>query len=227
MRKLAVLFLLIISASSLAAQDEGWRGRGSRRDRGDRYRYYADNSFELTPFAGYTWGGKVYSGQTSLFARDANVASSVNYGFNLGIPLQPNGMKLELMVDRQSTNFTTGDGGSLFDPTHRLGDLDITYLHAGILVPFGQSRGATPYFIGSAGVANLDPRTSGLSSSTRFSASGGIGVKIPIQSHAGFRGEIRGFYTSLPNDETCTLCNYVYNRDLFQGQANFGIYFKF
>ena len=60
-----------------------------------------------------------------------------------------------------------------------------------------------------------------------FSASAGVGVKVPIQSHAGIRGEIRGFYTSLPNDSTCRLCNYTHNRDLFQGQANIGLYFKF
>jgi hypothetical protein len=136
-------------------------------------------------------------------------------------------MKVELMVDHQSTDFTNGNGGGLFDPSHRLGNFDITYYHAGVLVPFAQSYAVTPYFIGSAGVATLDPRRSDVSTATRFSASAGVGVKVPIQSHAGIRGEIRGFYTSLPNDTTCRLCNYTYNRDLFQGLANLGLYFKF
>jgi len=219
MRRLVLLSLFLIIPASLLAQD-----RGARRD---HYRYFNDNAFEITPFVGYTWGGTVYSGQTTLFGQNADVASSANFGINLGIPIAPNGMKVELMADHQATNFTTGGDRGLFDPSHRLGDFDITYYHAGILVPFSQSRAITPYFIGSGGVAVLDPRTSGVSTSTRFSASAGVGVKVPIQDHAGFRGEIRGFYTSLPNDQTCTLCNYVYNRDLFQGQANFGIYFKF
>ena len=223
MRRLIFVLLLLIIPASLFAQDEGWRDRSGRRD---RYRYFNDNSFEVTPFVGYTWGGTVYSGQTNLFGQNAEVASSANFGVNFSIPIQPNGMKIELMVDHQATNFTTGSSG-LFDPSNRLGDFDITYYHAGILVPFAQSYNATPYFIGSAGVATLDPRTSGVAVSTRFSASAGVGVKIPIQSHAGFRGEIRGFYTSLPNDQTCILCNYTYNRDLFQGQANLGVYFKF
>jgi hypothetical protein len=220
MRRLIFVLLLLIIPASLFAQD--WRD-----GRRDRYRYYNDNSFDITPFVGYTWGGTIYSGQTNLFGQTADVASSANIGVNLAIPIQPNGMKVELMIDHQATNFTTGNGGGLFDPTHRLGDLDITYYHAGILVPFAQSYNITPYFIGSAGVAALDPRMNGVAVSTRFSASAGVGVKVPIQSHAGIRGEIRGFYTSLPNDTTCTLCNYTYNRDLFQGQANLGVYFKF
>jgi hypothetical protein len=223
MRRLVFITLLLIIPASLFAQDDSWRDRGGRRD---HYRSFYDNAFEITPFVGYTWGGTVYSGQTTLFGQNADVASSANFGVNLGIPLQPNGMKLELMANHQATSFTTGNSG-LFDPNHTLGDFDITYYHAGILMPFSQSRGITPYFIGSAGVATLDPRTNGVSVSTRFSASAGVGVKVPIQDHAGFRGEIRGFYTSLPNDRTCTLCNYTYNRDLFQGQANFGVYFKF
>ena len=125
--------LLLIVPASLFAQP--WRDRGPR----DRYRYFADNTFEITLFAGYTWGGTVYSGQTSLFNQDADVASSANFGMNLGIPIQPNGMKVELMVDHQSTDFTNGNGGGLFDPSHRLGNFDITYYHAGILVPFNQS----------------------------------------------------------------------------------------
>ena len=127
------------------------------------------------------------------------MASSANFGINLGIPIQPNGMKVELMIDHQSTDFTNGNGGGLFDPSHRLGNFDITYYHAGILVPFNQSYAATPYFIGSAGVATLDPRRSDVSTATRFSASAGIGVKVPIQSHAGIRGEIRG---STPRSRT-------------------------
>jgi hypothetical protein len=221
MRKFVFVLLLLIVPASLFAQ--GWRDRGPR----DRYRYFNDNTFEVTPFVGYTWGGTVYSGQTSLFNQDADVASSANFGINLGIPIRPDGMKVELMIDHQSTDFTNGNGGGLFDPSHRLGNFDITYYHAGILVPFNQSYAATPYFIGSAGVATLDPRRSDVTTATRFSASAGVGVKVPIQSHAGIRGEIRGFYTSLPNDTTCRLCNYTYNRDLFQGQANLGLYFKF
>jgi hypothetical protein len=217
MRKLTlVVLLLLIVPGSLFAQ----------YGRRDRYRYFNDNSFEITPFVGYTWGGTIYSGQTTFLGQNADVASSANFGVNLGIPIQPNGMKIELMVDHQATNFTTGDNG-LFGSSNRLGDFDITYYHVGVLVPFSPSYAATPYVIGSAGVATLDPRTSGVSISTRFSASAGIGVKIPIQDHAGFRGEIRGFYTSLPNDVSCRLCNYTYNRDLFQGQANLGLYFKF
>src|SRR3954462_8478221 len=112
MRKFVFVLLLLIVPASLFAQS--WRDRGPR----DRYRYFADNTFEITPFVDYTWGGIVYPGQTSIFNPDADVASSANFGVNFSIPIQANGMKVEGMVDPQSTVFTNGNGGGLFDPSH-------------------------------------------------------------------------------------------------------------
>src|ERR1700756_3352712 len=125
MRRFVFALLLLSVPASLLAQ--GWRDRGPR----DRYRYFNDNTFDVTPFVGYTWGGTVYSGQTALFNQNANVENSANFGISLGIPIQPNGMKVELMVDHQSTNFTSGSS-ALFGPSNRLGNFDITYYHAGL-----------------------------------------------------------------------------------------------
>src|SRR5207253_537627 len=128
---------------------------------------------------------------------------------------------------RQNTHFTTGSGG-LFSPSDRVGGFDITYFQGGLQVPFAVSRSATPYFVISAGVANLDPRGSGASTSTRFSASAGIGVKVPVSRNFGFRLEERGYFTSLSNyGDTCHSCYYDYNRDLYQGETNFGVFFRF
>jgi hypothetical protein len=226
MRKLVFILALLIIPASLFAQDEGWRDRGSRgRDR-DRYEHrYGDNSFELTPFVGYTWGGTLSSGQ-SIFAEDADVASSANVGASFSFPVAPNGMKIELMVDHQSTNLTTGSA-SLFDRGINIGDLDVTYYQAGLLVPLGDSRsGVLPFFVASGGLATLDPRGNG-TAATRFAATVGGGVKVPINRTVGLRAEARAMYTSLPSDETCNICNFGGNRDLWQGQANFGVYFKF
>ena len=77
-------------------------------------------------------------------------------------------------------------------------------------------------------MANLDPKISGTTSENRFSASGGLGVKIPFNRNAGIRLEARGFYTSLPNDRACDRCYYNYTyRDFSQGQTNAGVYFRF
>ena len=80
----------------------------------------------------------------------------------------------------------------------------------------------------SAGVANLDPRVSGATSSTRFAASAGIGVKVPINRNVGIKIEERGFFTALSNyGDNCRSCYYTYNHDLYQGETNFGVFFRF
>src|SRR5438876_1084139 len=95
MRKLVLLVLLVLVTPSLFAQD--WRDR--RGDRSDRYR---DNTFELTPFAGYRWGGTLYS-NTGLFNQDVDLDSSANFGVSLGIPVGSN-LKVELLADHSNSN---------------------------------------------------------------------------------------------------------------------------
>ncbi len=223
MRKLLLLFALLLIPVSLLAQDEGWRNR-----RGDRrYSYRDENMFELTPFGGYRYGGTIFASQTSLFGgQDVSVASSGNFGIDFGIPI-PNGMKIELMVNRQNTHFTSG-GAGLFTPSDRLGAFDITYFHGGLQIPFAVNRSATPYFVVSAGIGALDPRVRGASTSNRFSAGAGIGVKVPINRNFGLRVEERGYFTSLSNyGNNCRSCFYNYNHDLYQGETNVGLFFRF
>lgn len=223
MRKLLLLAVVLLIPASLLAQDEPWRTRRTPRDRYGT----ADNFFELTPFVGYRYGGTIFADQTNLFrGQDVKVESSGNFGLNFGIPIS-NGWKIELMINRQNTHFSSG-GDRLFSPTDQLGGFDITYFHGGLQIPFAVSRTATPYIIVSAGVANLDPRVRGASSDTRFSAGGGIGVKVPINRNMGFRIEERGYFTALSNNNNdCRSCYYSYNHDLYQGETNVGVFFRF
>ncbi len=220
MRKLSLLLVLLCFPASLSAQDDpDWRNR--RANRG--YRRDA-SAFELTPFLGYRYGGTVFASETNLFTRDVDVASSMNYGVNFGFPIS-SGFKLELMVNRQSTHFTSGSG--LFSPNDNIADLDVTYYHAGLQIPFAVSRNVEPYFVVSGGLANLDPDVQGVSADNRFSASGGIGVKLPFNRNAGFRIEARGYFTSVSDREDCSRCFRDTNRDLYQGETNFGLYMRF
>lgn len=178
MRKVCLVLLLLVVAvpSTVFAQSSGG-GDGERYQ--DRYRrprryYRRDNRFELTPMLGYRWGGTIFSDTTNLFGRDVDAASNTNYGVNFGIPLGlANNMKLELMVNRQDTHLVTA-GGGLFQPDNRVADFHVTYYHAGLLIPFAESGPATPFFVVSAGVGNLDPQVSGVTPSNRFSASAGV-----------------------------------------------------
>jgi hypothetical protein len=224
MRKLALVFLLLVVVpSSLLAQSsiERERWREGRRD------YSRFNAFEITPFGGYRWGGTLYADRSNLFRDDLSVAANGDYGVNLGIPLGFTPMKLELMINRQETGLQLAD--RLFEPSDRVADFDITYYHAGLQIPFSDSYGAVPFFVLSAGVANLKPHLRGVSADNRFSGSAGIGVKVPISRNIGVRVEGRGYYTSLGNyDDNCRSCYYDdYGRDLYQGEANVGLVISF
>src|SRR5207244_13075122 len=94
-----------------------------------RNRPYADNFFELSPFVGYRYGGTIYADQTALFNQDVAVNSAANFGVNFAIPVS-NGWKVELMVDRQTTQFS-GRGSGLFTPNNSLGHSDIPYFQCG------------------------------------------------------------------------------------------------
>jgi len=218
-RVVLLLFAVVLLTPSLFAQS--WRDRGY-------YNRPRDNAFELVPFVGYRWGGTIFADTTTLYGgQDVDLQSSGNVGVNFAIPTGVNGMKVELMVNHQSTTLGHGSG-TLFTPGNSVGDFGVTYYHAGLLMPFNQSRGATPFVIVSAGMTNLDPKMSGVSSSNKFSASAGVGVKVPINPSLSLRGEIRGYFTAVGNNNGCNRCSYSYNdSNFYQGEANLGLTFRF
>lgn len=223
MRKMLFVVVLVLVPLSLFAQDRD-------RDRDSRYRRHDSrpNNFELTPFAGYRWGGTIYADRTDLFGQDVDVASSAAYGLNLAIPIGSTPLKLELMANRQNSHLSLG--GGLFEPSGRLADMDISYYHAGVQIPFAASRNATPFVVVSAGIANLDPQIAGVSADNRFSASAGVGIKLPVTENLGFRFEARGYVTSLGNDDRdyCYYCdNNGNDRNFYQGETNIGVVFSF
>ena len=222
MRKAVLVALLLLTALPALAQDDDWRRRRGDYDRRDTP---SPSAFELTPFLGYRWGGTIFADQTFVFGQDVDVEPSASLGVNFAIPLGDSGLKIELMANRQSSQLET-DGG-LFEPEDEVADIDITYLHGGLQIPFARSRNATPYVVVSAGIANLDPQLSGIDAEQRFSASAGIGVKVPMSRMLSFRFEGRGYYTALEEEDECTICDYFYNEDFYQGEVNAGLVFSF
>lgn len=222
MRKSLLILLLLSLTTTAFAQDDDddWRRRRGRYDDAPR-----GSAFELTPFAGYRWGGTIFADQTFIFGEDVDVAPSASFGVNFALPLGDSGFKLELMANRQSSELETDSG--LFEPENEVADIDITYLHAGLQVPFARSRNATPYAIVSGGLATFDPQVSGFSSENRFSASAGLGVKVPMSRNLSVRLEGRGYYAALQEEDDCSFCDYFYNEDFFQGEVNLGLTFSF
>ena len=53
-------------------------------------------------------------------------------------------------------------------------------------------------------------------------------MKVPVNRNLGLRLEARGYFTSLgTNDTSCARCYYTYNHDLYQGETNVGVFFRF
>jgi hypothetical protein len=224
MRKALLMFLLAVPVT-LFAQDSDWRNRPVGPA---AHNPWMDNKFELMPLIGYRWGGTITADASNLYPFDVDVAGHMNYGFNFAIPVGIPGWKVELGVDRQDSHFT--EGGGLFSPGGNLGKFSVTYYQASILVPFAQSRNMTPFFTFGGGIANLDPDVKNASSDNRFGLSGSIGVKIPLNPHAGIRLEGKGFWTFLGDDANSNChCHYYYgySNDLWQGETNVALYFRF
>lgn len=224
MRKYALFtILLLLIPTTLVAQDRG------RDDDWRRRRAYDDSprldAVELSVFAGYRWGGTVFADTGVIFGEDLQVESSPSFGADLAIPIGNNGVKLTLMASHQSSEL--GIGGGLFEPDDEIADFDVTYFHGGVQFPFAVSRNAVPYALVSAGIANLDPQIPGLSDETRFSASAGIGVKVPLNRALSLRLEGRGFYTALEDNTDCAFCDYFIDQNFYQGEVNAGLSISF
>jgi outer membrane protein with beta-barrel domain len=223
MRRVMLFLLLATAPAVLFAQSDIDRDRDDWRRR--RYTV-SDDRIELTPFGGYRWGGTIWADRSNLFGEDVDVASNGDYGVNLGIPVGISHMKLELMVNRQDTALQIA--GGLFTPNDRLADMHITYYHAGLQIPLGDTYSSSPFIVLSAGIANLRPDIRGVAADNRFSASAGLGVKVPLNRNMGLRVEGRGYFTSLgENNDRCNRCTSDYGRDLYQGEANVGLVINF
>jgi hypothetical protein len=149
----------------------------------------ADLGIEITPFAGFRFGGNFTDNTTGL---DLDVDEVVSFGLILGIPATHE-TDYELFYSFQKTKLQ-GKGLFAGEP---LFDLDIHYLHIGgtYLLPGKRVR---PFVGGGLGLTYFSPDGPGLDSKVYFSLSLGGGAKIPISKRVGLRIEARGFLTILP-----------------------------
>lgn len=156
-----------------------------------------EGTVEISPFAGYLFGGEFASGSTSLFGFEVEADDDATFGVRLGYNVTDS-FEMEFQASRTETEFVTEDD-ELFDPNEEsFGDLTIDYFMGYGTFNFGRRR-AVPYITVGAGVARLDPDVpfSNARKDTRFTASIGIGVKAFVNPHFGFRFDGRGYATSL------------------------------
>lgn len=156
-----------------------------------------EGTVEISPFAGYLFGGEFASGSTSLFGFEVEADDDATFGIRVGYNVTDT-FQMEFQASRTETEFVTDDD-ELFDPSgESFGDLTIDYFMGYGTFNFGRRR-AVPYITIGAGVARLDPDVPGTNArrDTRFTGSLGVGVKAFVNPHFGFRFDGRGYATSL------------------------------
>jgi len=143
---------------------------------------------EITPFAGYTWGGQFVDSYTNT---ELDVKETNNYGVMLDIN-QDQQSQIELYFSRQNSQLKAKNGLFTGSP---LFDLNIEYYHIGGTYSPSMSGNVRGFVVGTIGATYMDPQKSGLDSLTKFSFSLGGGVKLYVTKNIGFRLEGRWFGT--------------------------------
>jgi opacity protein-like surface antigen len=180
--------------------------------------------FEITPFAGYTWGGQF---SDSVTGTTLKVKETANYGVMVDIK-QDEQSQIELYFSHQATQLQSDSGPFTGNP---LFNLDIDYYHLG--GTYGADSGkARPFLVGTLGVTHMVPQGAGLDALTKFSLSLGGGVKLFATDRVGFRLEGRWFGTLFNGSGSafCTsgTCAINVQGDLFsQFVANAGVFIIF
>jgi opacity protein-like surface antigen len=192
-----------------------------------------EGTVEISPFAGYLFGGEFARGTTSIFSTKVDVDDEATYGARVGYNVSEK-FEFEVQASRTDTKFVTNND-QLFNPgQENLGNLRIDYLLGYGTFNFGHRR-AVPYITIGAGVARLDPNVPGSNArrDTRFTGSLGIGFKAFVNPHFGFRFDGRGYATSLGNRNDRFGCRNDFfddcdNREwLTNGELSGGLIFAF
>ncbi|HKI04962.1 MAG TPA: hypothetical protein VKK31_23485 [Thermoanaerobaculia bacterium] len=181
--------------------------------------------FEITPFAGYRLNGDFDAQSSDVFDPDLNIEieESAIYGVLLDIPISRN-WQIELLANRQRSAFIIDRG--LLEPSRELGDVDLTIVHAGLLLQWGEGQ-VNPFVTISGGLTRIDPQFSELDADNRFSTSFGGGAKVFFSENVGLRLEARGFWTDLDTGFEDRFDRYDSGDGLFQGEASAGLIIAF
>jgi opacity protein-like surface antigen len=146
------------------------------------------NNFEFTPFVGYLAGGE-FEDPTDSSDRDLDAGTD----FGIMIDAAADWWRhYEMLYVRNST---TVDG---FEPF----DMDVEYLQFGgtVSYPDAEYTHVIPYFGMTIGAARFSPDGSGLDDETKFAATMGGGLRIPINKRFGVRLDLRVYGTVLDSD---------------------------
>jgi Outer membrane protein beta-barrel domain len=180
--------------------------------------------FEVAAFGGFSLGG-------SFTVNSTGQRVDVGDHGSLALALDARadeGTQYELFYSHQSTTLR---GDSTFAPV----GVTVEYLHIGGTVVLDDSSRLTPYLVGGLGITRISPPAPGLED-TRFSASLGLGLHVPVNRHFSLRLEARGLVTLISadtslfcrSDQTGLLCQvHGHGSTFLQGEALAGVAYAF
>lgn len=156
---------------------------------------------EITPFGGGRFGGTLEEGSNAVFDRSVDTDASATFGLRVALNAS-RWFGVEAAYTQSRADVSRGSD-TLFGNGQELGRLDMKSYEVNGLFNFGTGR-AIPYFTIGAGATTFKLRTPVVTTSedTRFSLNMGLGVKVFVNPHLGFRFEGRGRASYL-DDQNC------------------------
>jgi len=154
--------------------------------------------YEVAPFAGLSLGGGFDVENGSSREAGQHVGLGTRASFAIALDLRADeAAQYELFYGRESMLLRG-------DLSFEAAPVVVEYLHAGGLLLLSEDLPVKPYIVAGLGLMRLSPDAPG-SSDTRFSASGGMGLRWPVNRHVALRVEGRGL-ASLINADTAIFC---------------------
>lgn len=180
--------------------------------------------FQLVPHGGLRLGGGFEDGESGD-KRDLEEAAS--YGLGLELRVRNEDRWWQLWYSRQGTEVKSPDGAV---------DVAVEYLHFGGTAPINDEGRVHSYVVGGIGATRLSPAGAGLDDAVEFSASLGVGLRMPLSERVALRLEARGYLTFVDSD-TSIFCEVEFGEggcafvtkgsSLFQAELSAAIAFGF
>jgi hypothetical protein len=195
----------------------------------------AAQKWEITPFLGYRWGGKLNDGvyeERVAGSDDLQFSSGVDYGLTLGYFVKPK-IQIQAYWDRQNSSFGIVNDRLGIDTT--LTDCTIDYYQVGfMMLPLDPEIRLQLFFSFSVGATYISPSDSRYEAEWFSSLGFTLGVRYFFTDHVGGLIQTRGMSTVMTEqdhlfcDELTQQC-YGLPKDTYMGQINLsmGVVFAF
>jgi opacity protein-like surface antigen len=180
--------------------------------------------FQVVPQAGIRMGGSFEDAETGA---SRQIGDAPSFGVALEWRVGDENRWWQLWYSRQATDIGTPEGPL---------DLDVEYLHIGGIAPIDDEGRVQSYISAGIGATRFSPAGAGLQNSTRFSASLGLGLNMPLSERVALRVEARGYMTVMEantaifcrSDASGGACGIVASgKTLFQAELTAGVAFGF